>query len=103
PPQVPLWASVVRARVQVRQPDALPAVEALITRVEALAAAKPPLSAKDLALTGGDIMATLGVGPSPIVGEATRFLVESVLDDPTLNTAEALRQRLKAWHAQAAR
>ncbi|ATB47821.1 CCA tRNA nucleotidyltransferase [Corallococcus macrosporus] len=101
--QVAPWAAVVRARVRVRQPDALPAVEALIARVEALAAAKPPLSAKDLALTGGDIMATLGVGPSPVVGEATRFLVESVLDDPSLNTAETLQQRLKAWHAQAAR
>lgn len=48
-------------------------------------------------------MAALGVGPSPIVGEATRFLVESVLDDPSLNTADALRQRLQAWQAQVAR
>ncbi|WP_434344765.1 CCA tRNA nucleotidyltransferase [Myxococcus virescens] len=103
PPQLPQWAAVVRARVGVRQPDALPAVEALIARVEALAAAKPPLTAKDLSLTGGDIMAALGVGPSPIVGEATRFLIESVLDDPGLNTADALRQRLQAWQAQVAR
>ncbi|WP_426751951.1 CCA tRNA nucleotidyltransferase [Myxococcus sp. Y35] len=103
PPQVPHWIAVARARVQVRQPEALPEVEALFSRVEAIAAGKPPLTAKDLALTGGDIMATLGVGPSPIVGEATRFLIESVLDDPALNTAEALQARLKTWHAQAAR
>ena len=103
PAQLPLWTAVARARVQVRAPESLPEVEALFTRLEAITASKPPLSAKDLALTGGDIMATLGVGPSPVVGEATRFLVESVLDDPSLNTAEALQARLKAWHTQAAR
>ncbi len=103
PAQLPLWVAVARARVQVRAPEVLPDVEALFTRLEAIAASKPPLTAKDLALTGGDIMATLGVGPSPVVGEATRFLVESVLDEPALNTAEALQARLKAWHTQAAR
>ncbi|GHG99292.1 CCA tRNA nucleotidyltransferase [Comamonas sp. JC664] len=103
PAQLPLWVAVARARVQVRAPEVLPDVEALFTRLEAIAASKPPLTAKDLALTGGDIMATLGVGPSPVVGEATRFLVESVLDEPALNTSEALQARLKAWHTQAAR
>ncbi len=102
-PQLPHLIAVARARVGVRAPDRLPEVEALFARLEALAAAKPPLSAKELALTGGDIMATLGVGPSPIVGEATRFLMESVLDDPALNTAETLKTRLKDWHAKSAR
>ncbi|MFP2911407.1 CCA tRNA nucleotidyltransferase [Pyxidicoccus sp. 3LFB2] len=103
PPQLPQLMAVARARVQVRAPDRLAEVEALFTRLEALAAAKPPLSAKELALTGGDIMATLGVGPSPIVGEATRFLVESVLDDPGLNTADTLKARLKDWQARSGR
>jgi tRNA nucleotidyltransferase (CCA-adding enzyme) len=101
--QLPPLLAVARARVAVRAPDRLPQVEALFARLESLAAAKPPLSAKELALTGGDIMATLGVGPSPIVGEATRFLVESVLDDPGLNTAETLRTRLKDWQTRAGR
>ena len=51
-------------------------------RLEAAADAR-----KELALNGGAIMATLGVGPSPIVGEATRFLLERVLDEPSLNAA----------------
>ncbi|RKG77199.1 CCA tRNA nucleotidyltransferase [Corallococcus exercitus] len=96
-PQLPALLAVARARVQVRAPEQLPALEALAARLEALAAAKPPLSAKELALTGGDIMKTLGIGPSPKVGEATRYLVETVLDDPTLNTADELRSRLTAW------
>lgn len=103
PSQVPHWRAVVHARTHARRPEALPEVDALIARVEAIAAARPPLTAKDLALTGGDIMAALGVGPSPIVGEATRFLVDSVLEDPGLNTAEALQARLKAWRAPSAR
>jgi len=100
-PQLPALIAVARARIGVRFPQRVAEAEALSSRLEALAAAKPPLVPKDLALTGGDIMATLGVGPSPIVGEATRFLMESVLDDPGLNTAETLKSRLKDWHARA--
>lgn len=88
---------VARARVQAREPARLPEVDALIGRLRALAATKPPLSAKELALNGGAIMAALGVGPSPIVGEATRFLLEQVLDDPSLNQAETLKDLLKRW------
>ncbi|GMT99557.1 HD domain-containing protein [Corallococcus caeni] len=97
---LPALIAVARARVQVRAPEQLPALEALASRLEALAAAKPPLSAKELALTGGDIMKTLGIGPSPKVGEATRYLVETVLDEPSLNTADELRARLTAWAAR---
>jgi len=42
--------AVARARIQVYAPDRLPEFEALFTRLEALAAAKPPLSAKEFAL-----------------------------------------------------
>lgn len=89
--------AVARVRVQVREPARLPEVDALMGRLRALAATKPPLSAKDLALNGGAIMAALGVGPSPIVGEATRFLVEQVLDEPSLNEAEKLKDILRRW------
>jgi tRNA nucleotidyltransferase (CCA-adding enzyme) len=94
----PLLA-VAHARIQVRAPEQLPDFLRLQERLRALAAVKPPLSAKELSLTGGDIMATLGVGPSPVVGEATRFLMESVLDDPTLNQPERLKELLRAWQA----
>jgi tRNA nucleotidyltransferase (CCA-adding enzyme) len=91
--------AVAHARVQVRAPELLPDFLRLQERLRALAATKPPLSAKELALTGGDIMATLGVGPSPQVGQATRFLMESVLDDPTLNQPERLKELLRTWQA----
>ena len=64
-------------------------------RVAGIVAARPPLSAKDLALHGAEIMKALGVGPSPAVGEATRFLLDAVLERPDLNTPEQLRELLR--------
>lgn len=68
---------------------------ALGERIAAIVAARPPLAAKDLALNGAAIMKALGVGPSPAVGEATRFLLDAVLDRPELNTAETLEELLQ--------
>jgi tRNA nucleotidyltransferase (CCA-adding enzyme) len=64
-------------------------------RLAAVVAERPPLSAKDLALNGAEIMKALGIGPSPAVGDATRFLLDRVLDRPDLNTPERLRELLR--------
>ena len=69
---------------------------ALSARLAAIAAAKPPLTARELALDGRAIMQALGVGPSPAVGIATRKLLEAVLDNPEANTPEKLRALLSA-------
>lgn len=50
---------------------------------------KPPFTAKDLAVTGHDIMA-LGYRPGPVIGEIQRFLIDKVLEEPRLNTKEDL-------------
>jgi tRNA nucleotidyltransferase (CCA-adding enzyme) len=63
-------------------------------RLRAIAATRPPLTTKDLALDGRAIMQALGVGPSPAVGIATRKLLEAVLDNPEANTPERLRELL---------
>jgi tRNA nucleotidyltransferase (CCA-adding enzyme) len=68
---------------------------ALGARLGSIVAARPPLSAKELALHGTDIMQALGVGPSPAVGEATRFLLDAVLERPELNTREHLQRLLR--------
>jgi tRNA nucleotidyltransferase (CCA-adding enzyme) len=65
-------------------------------RLAGIVAARPPLSAKELALNGADIMKELGVGPSPAIGEATRFLLDRVLERPDLNTPEQLRELLRS-------
>jgi len=88
---------VARARIQVRLPERLKAFEGLRGRLRALAAEMPPLYPKELALNGGAIMAALEVGPSPMVGNATRFLMEQVLDEPSRNTPETLGELLGTW------
>ncbi len=72
---------------------------ALGERIASLLAAHPPLSAKDLALDGAAIMKALGVGPSPAVGDATRFLLDAVLDRPEVNTPEQLEALLRSRSA----
>lgn len=66
-------------------------------RVEAIIAAAPPLTTKQLALNGQAIMTALGTGPSPAIGHATRFLLELVLDDPARNSVASLTDALKGW------
>ncbi len=67
----------------------------LTRRVQRVLAAHPPLSVRELALDGSELMRLLGVGPSPAVGEATRFLFEAVLEDPSRNTPETLERLLR--------
>ena len=59
------------------------------------AAARAPVSAGDLALKGPDVMRILGIAPGPAVGQAIRALLERVLEDPALNTADALERLLR--------
>jgi tRNA nucleotidyltransferase (CCA-adding enzyme) len=72
-------------------------VSSFQARARAVLGTNPPLSPKDLALNGNAIMETLGVGPSRAVGEATRFLMEHVLEEPGLNDAETLARMLRNW------
>jgi tRNA nucleotidyltransferase (CCA-adding enzyme) len=72
-------------------------LEPLAGRLRAVASRRPPLSARELALDGRGVMEALGVGPSALVGEATRYLLEQVLEDPTLNSPEGLRGLLREW------
>jgi tRNA nucleotidyltransferase (CCA-adding enzyme) len=69
----------------------------LEARIRAVLARRPALTVQSLALDGNEIMQILGVGPSPLVGEATRFLLGRVLDDPALNSAPALSELLREW------
>ncbi|MFZ5469659.1 MAG: CCA tRNA nucleotidyltransferase [Myxococcota bacterium] len=72
---------------------------ALQERSQRLLKARPALSTQELALDGKDIMRVLGVGPGALVGEATRFLLDQVLENPDLNTVAQLTQVLQKWAA----
>jgi len=61
-------------------------------RVYEVLSKKPPLSVKDLAIDGHDVMRILGIPPGKKVGEVLNFLLEKVLEDPKLNEKEKLEK-----------
>src|SRR6267143_2183516 len=61
--------------------------------VESIRAAKDPLTVKDLAVKGDDLL-TAGVRPGPEVGETLQRLLAEVLEDPTRNTRDYLLSRV---------
>src|SRR2546422_742344 len=61
--------------------------------VQSVRAAKDPLTLKDLAVTGDDLLAA-GVRPGPEVGETLERLLGEVLEDPRRNTKEYLLSRV---------
>jgi tRNA nucleotidyltransferase (CCA-adding enzyme) len=77
--------------------EALGKLSRLRSRIGKILSAHPPLDAGALALDGNEIMAVLGVGPSPAVGEATRFLLDRVLENPDLNSPGELAALLRQW------
>lgn len=59
-------------------------------RIEKIIAAENALHIKDLKIDGNDLMAALSLQPGPKIGEILDYLLEKVLDDPTLNNHETL-------------
>jgi tRNA nucleotidyltransferase (CCA-adding enzyme) len=71
----------------------LPAPRSLLPAVAKVRDANPPLTLKDLAVKGDDLI-TAGVRPGPDVGEALTRLLDEVLEDPSRNTKEYLLSRV---------
>jgi tRNA nucleotidyltransferase (CCA-adding enzyme) len=61
--------------------------------VASIRAAKDPLTLKDLAVTGNDLLAA-GVRSGPDVGATLERLLADVLDDPSHNTPAYLLSRV---------
>jgi tRNA nucleotidyltransferase (CCA-adding enzyme) len=59
-----------------------------------------PLSTRQLAVRGDELVAELGLAPGPIVGRLLRQLLEAVLDDPSRNERATLLALARAWAAE---
>jgi tRNA nucleotidyltransferase (CCA-adding enzyme) len=86
-----------RARAAARE------VKKLERAISQIRRAAPPLLQQDLALGGREAMQVLAVPPGPEVGEALRHLLDRVLEDPAMNTPDALEAELRRWWAARAR
>jgi putative nucleotidyltransferase with HDIG domain len=60
---------------------------------------KSPFGLKDLPVSGNDIMREFNLSPGPLVGEVLNDLLEAVLDNPEMNTYDALMQRAREFFA----
>ena len=54
-----------------------------------------PISAKMLKINGGDVMRELDIKPGPKIGLILNSLLAEVIDDPTKNKKEHLKQRIR--------
>lgn len=93
-----LWRADARSLGPPARAEAeLAKLDAFEARLAAVERERPPLSIAELALDGRAVMGLLGVTPGAAVGEALRHLLERVLDEPSLNTREALASELERW------
>jgi tRNA nucleotidyltransferase (CCA-adding enzyme) len=70
--------------------EKLAALEAFRVRVDQVLAEAPPLTVGELAIGGREVIARLGLGPGPRVGQILRELLQRVIDEPSLNRRKAL-------------
>lgn len=70
-------------------------LEELRTRIEAMLAARQALTLHDLSVNGEDVMRELGLPPGPRIGEVLAWLLEQVVEEPSLNERERLIRRAR--------
>jgi len=75
--------------------DSLANLRTLRERVEKVMQADAALKITDLAISGTEVMKILGCKAGPPVGLALEALLERVLDEPDLNSPNALKKILK--------
>ena len=71
----------------------------LAARADAILARGDALAVGELAVTGADLIAELGLAPGPVVGRLLAALLARALADPALNTRAALLAAARALSA----
>lgn len=61
---------------------------------------KPPFSLSDLAIDGHEIMQMFNIDPGKKVGDVLNYLMERVLDDPSLNTSDQLKTLAREYYSR---
>jgi hypothetical protein len=75
----------------------------LADRAAAILARGDALAVGELAVTGKNLMTALDMPPGPLVGRLLTALLGRVLDDPALNTADALIAAARGLELELAR
>jgi tRNA nucleotidyltransferase (CCA-adding enzyme) len=75
-------------------------LDELHTRIRASVARGEAFSARDLTVSGHDIMQRLAVRPGPLIGKVLERLVERVLEEPGLNQRDTLLELIDSCAAE---
>uniref|UniRef100_UPI001BD57686 CCA tRNA nucleotidyltransferase n=1 Tax=Tepidanaerobacter syntrophicus TaxID=224999 RepID=UPI001BD57686 len=76
-----------------------PGLKKLIMDLEVIKEENSDYQIKDLAVTGKDIMTELKMPAGPQIGEILNFLLDKVLEDPSLNNRDTLLELAKTYAA----
>lgn len=68
-----------------------PLIDELEHRIHCLLSSTPPLSVKELAINGRDLMEHLGLGPGQHIGLLLQECLDTAIADPKTNTPERLK------------
>jgi hypothetical protein len=82
--------AIADVRAQGKSDHLVPLAEQLRGRARAQMEAGAALTRSDLAVSGRDLMEALGLEPGPRLGRILEGLLARVIDEPSLNTPEAL-------------
>ena len=76
------------------------AAQAFVAQVGRAVGEHTPLTNKELAIAGRDLMQALQLSPGPHIGRIIEALFQRVLDEPRLNTRESLLSLAQQLHTE---
>lgn len=93
PERIPDRLRLLEAAIESSPAEAASKLRAGLERARAVVASGPPLTVGDLAIGGRDLI-RLGLKPGPHFGDLLHGALECVLEDPALNTTDALLEEV---------
>ena len=73
------------------------AIPKLLARIDKIIEEENAITVKDLKINGNDLMNEFNLKPGPIVGKILNYLLDLILDEPSLNDKEKLMEKTKLF------
>lgn len=73
------------------------AIPKLLARIDKIIEEENAITVKDLKINGNDLMKEFNLKPGPIVGKILNYLLDLILDEPSLNDKEKLMEKTKLF------
>ena len=73
------------------------AIPKLLARIDKIIEEENAITVKDLKINGNDLMQEFNLKPGPIVGKILNYLLDLILDEPSLNDKEKLMEKTRIF------